>query len=425
MHSRLSRRSLLVGTGAAVVTTAVGASPVSAAVRGGPSQQGGGDPMYAYVGSRTTEERNARGVGITVWRVDPREADWQLLQTVTADDGNDSTPPAPGEIPVNPSFLTLSADHRFLYSVHGDDTRVSAFAVAPDSGHLTLLNTVDTGRRNPAHLTVDPSGRWLVVGHLAAPGSVASLPIETTGRLGGVTGVLELPGTPGPHKTQQLGPGPHHVPFDPSGRWVVVPDKGLDRIFVARLDPSTGQLLLNEPGWVQTRELEGPRHVAFHPRAPRAYVVNELRSTVTTYAWDVGAGTLEPLQVLPSTPPTMTADSRAAEVAVSPSGQYVYVSNRSGAGDATPGGPEPDTIGVFAVDPVSGTLSATDWVSTEGIRPRFFGLDLTGRRLYAANEVSDTIVGFELDSSGGRLSRLGVVASTGSPVSIVFRPAQS
>jgi 6-phosphogluconolactonase len=174
------------------------------------------------------------------------------------------------------------------------------------------------------------------------------------------------------------------------------------------------------PGRVQTRELEGPRHIAFHPRRPLAYAVNELRSTVTTYRWDAAAGTLTALQVLASTPPAMTAESRAAEVAVAPSGQYVYVSNRSGAGDSTPGGPGHDTIGVYRVDSRAGTLTPGDWVSTEGIRPRFFGLDATGRRLYVANEVTDTIVGYTLTHAGGRLDSHGVVAETGSPVCIVF-----
>jgi 6-phosphogluconolactonase len=375
--------------------------------------------LVAYVGSRTTRERNARGHGITVWRVDQRAGSWEQIQLVEADDGDPATPG--DSIPANPSFLTLDVAGRFLYAVHGDGTQVSAFGVDQATGILTLVNTVDTGRRNPVHLSVDPTGRWLVVAHLAPPGSVTSLPIGADGSLGAVTGVLELPGTPGPHKVSQLGPNPHHAPFDPTGRWIVIPDRGVDRIFVARLDPATGRLALGDPGWATARELDGPRHVAFHPALSYAYLVNELRSTVTTYRWDATAGTLAPQQIVSSTAPEMIGDSRGAEIAVAPSGRFVYASNRSGAGDGTPGGPDPDTIGVFRVDERTGNLTPAGWVSTQGIRPRFFCFDPDARRLYALNEVSDTIVGFDVDPELGLLHPTGEVVGTGSPVCLVFR----
>jgi 6-phosphogluconolactonase (cycloisomerase 2 family) len=119
----------------------------------------------------------------------------------------------------------------------------------------------------------------------------------------------------------------------------------------------------------------------------------------------------------------MTGDSRAAEIAVSPDGSHLFASNRSGAGDATPGGPESDTIGVFAIERHGG-LRPVDWVSTGGIRPRFLGLEPSGQRLFAANEVTDTIVGFDLDGDGRQLRTLGILAETGSPTSIVWRAAR-
>jgi 6-phosphogluconolactonase len=355
-----TRRRFLVGSGVLAASPLL-AAPASASPTGS---------LIAYVGSRTTKARNARGKGITVWRV--TRGAWEQFQLVEADDGDPTTPAGPDAIPINPSFLTLDAAGRFLYAVHGDATQVSAFAIEPKTGLLTRVNTVDTGRVNPVHLAADPTGRWLVVAHLTPPGSVTSLPIRADGSLGPVTSVLELPRTPGPHKTAQLGPNPHHTPFDLSGRWIVIPDRGVDRVFVAGLDPDTGRLALHD--WVTTREVDGPRHVAFNPVLPYAYVVNELRSTVTTYRWNAAAGTLSPHQTVSSTAPDMVGDSRAAEIAVAPSGRYVYVSNRSGAGDGTPGGPDPDTI-----------------------------------------------VGFTVDRGTGRLRPTGQVAATGSPVCIVFR----
>ncbi|WP_217576573.1 lactonase family protein [Streptomyces sp. GbtcB7] len=424
MNHPPSRRTVLLASAGSTLALATTAPTATAATHASTSSapRGRSPVQYAYVGSRTTRQRNARGAGITVWRVDPRHASWDLLQTVPADDGDTTTPTPPGAIPVNPSFLVLNHDGTCLYAVHGDATTISAFAVDTAHGTLTPLNTIDVGRRNPVHLTLDPTGNWLAVAFLAPPGSVVTLPVLSDGSLGAAAGVLELPGTPGPHKTQQLGPNPHHVVFDPAGRWLVIPDRGQDRVFVAALDTTTGTLTLNDPGWVQTRELEGPRHIAFHPHRPLAFLVNELRSTVHTYEWNAEAGTLTPVQVLASAEASMTGDTRAAEIAVSPGGTHVFASNRSGAGDSTTGGPEPDTIGVFAVERHGG-LKPVGWVSTKGIRPRFFGLEPSGRRLFAANEVTDTVVGFDLDADGRHLRPLGIVAETGSPTSIVWRTA--
>jgi 6-phosphogluconolactonase len=411
----VARRTILTGAAAGSAVLMTGLQP-EAAVAGTRR-----DRLIAYIGSRTTVARNARGVGITVWRVGSDGRPWQLIQTVPADDGNPDTDAPAGAIPINPSFLILSADGRHLYTVHGDDTRVSAFTVAAD-GRLTHLNTVDVGRRNPVHLTFDPTGRWLIVAFLAVPGSVVSLAVEPDGRLGAVGSILELPGTPGPHKTQQVGSNPHHVVFDPSRRWLAICDRGYDRIFIARFDATTGALTLNDPGWTQTREIEGPRHIAFHPTRSYAWVINELRSTVTSYRWDATDGILAPLQVVASQPPTMTGDTRGAEIAVDRTGRYLYASNRSGAGDNTPGGPDPDTIGIFEIHR-DGHLEPVRWVSTEGIRPRFFSLDPAGRRLFAANEVTDTIVGFDLAGQGHKLRSDGIVARTGSPVTIAYTTA--
>jgi 6-phosphogluconolactonase (cycloisomerase 2 family) len=274
--------------------------------------------------------------------------------------------------------------------------------------------------RNPVHVCIDPTRKWLIVSTLAVPGHVLSLPIAADGTLGPVASALLNPGTPGPHKTSQLGPNPHHAVFDPSGKWLAIADRGFDRVFVATLNATTGELKLNDPGWVQTRELEGPRHIAFHPTRARAYLVTELRCDVTTFAWDDKLGTLNSLQVLPSHEASFTGDVRGGEVQVHPSGKTVYVSNRSGAGDDSPGGPAPDTIGVFAVDRRTGALAPSRWISTRGIRPRFFGLTPSGASLLAANEVSDSIAGFDLAANGSVRNENGLVAQTGSPVSIVF-----
>jgi 6-phosphogluconolactonase len=367
-------------------------NPGEAAV---PTRTDGPGAMLAYVGCRTTKERNARGEGINVYRVDPATGAWthvQLLKDL-----------------VNPSFLAFDTKQRFLYSVHGDNGEVSAFSTDEYTGEITFLNQQSCGGKNPVHLTVDQTNSYLMVANYAT-GSLATLPIDSDGRLGEVTGLVELPGTPGPHKVEQVSSHPHNIPYDTQQSHLVVPDKGLDRIFVFKLDPEKGTLMPNDPPSVATRSGSGPRHVVFHPTAGYAYVINELDSTVTAYNYDRTTGSLEPKQVLTTLPDTFIGENRAAGIGITPSGKFLYASNRS-----------LNQIAIFAIDQTTGKLTSAGWESTQGKMPRFFTLDPSGKFLFAANEATDTIVGFRIDEKSGKLEPLGVVAQTGSPVCIVFR----
>lgn len=349
--------------------------------------------MFAYVGSRTTRERHARGDGITVFAVDAQGA-LEKVQVV-------------GEL-VNPSFLALNRAGTRLYTVHGDQQEVSAFAVG-DDGKLTFINRISCEGRNPVHLALDSSERSLVVSnHLT--GAMAVLTIRADGALGELVQLEKLPGTPGPHRVEQPFSKPHFNPFDPARRFVVVPDKGLDRIFVFRF--ANNRLVPAAQPWVDTRENAGPRHVAFHPRLGMLYSVNELDSTVTSYRFDAATGALQPLQVLSALPETFTGNSRAAEIEVSADGRFVYASNRGW-----------DSIAVFAVDPQTGLLRFVAAEPTGGRTPRFFTLAPNGTQLYALNEDSDTIVRFAVNRETGRLTREGEGVSCGSPVCMVFRAA--
>ncbi len=420
MESPLDRRTFLKGAAASTVGTQLLLSGTAQALSHR-QKTGPQDPaLTAYVGSFTDHVSGA-GAGISVYRVSGGSRRWRLTQVVKATSSSTAPVNAKEPLPANPSFLALDRGRRHLYAVHGDRTQVSSFKINPNSGRLTLLNIVDTGRLNPVYVTVDPSGRFLVVAFYDAPGSVATLAIRSDGSLGPVISSISFPGTPGPDRTRQLGSHPHEAKFDLTGRWLVVPDLGLDRVFVLHMDPATGTLSFNQPGWVQLRAGSGPRHVAFNPRRPYAYTVNELRSTVTTYHWDHRRGLLRPLQVLPSQAPTMTGDTRAAEIAVSASGRHVYASNRSVAGGVGDSPNPKDTIGIWSVNPRTGHLSPMGWVSTQGGEPRFFTLSLTGSRLYAANQRTNTIVPFNVNQDSGHLSPAAGVVDVGAPVCIVFR----
>lgn len=348
--------------------------------------------MYAYVGSRTTRERNARGEGISIFKVD--------IATGTL------TPVDVVRDLFNPSYLALSATGDFLYAVHGDGHEVSAFALDRATGGLHFINRQDTQGRNPVHLALDPTGRFVVVAnHLGA--SLVVLPVDANGSLGAVEQLVTFEGPIGPHRVEQKQAKPHFSPFDPSGRFVVVPDKGLDRVFSYRF--KDGRLQPAARPFAAAREGAGPRHLAFHPGAPYAYVVNELDSTVTACHFSTATGELTPFQVLPSLPDTFTGNSRAAGIQVDASGRFVYASNRGY-----------DSIAVFTIDPATGALHFVEAAPTQGRTPRFFSLSPDGRFMFALNEDSDSIVTLAVDADTGVLRPTGASVPSGSPVCMVF-----
>ena len=351
-------------------------------------------PLFAYVGCFTTEERGAIGEGINVYRVDPVSGNWDHVQLV-------------GGL-ASPSFLAIDRDSRFLYSVHADEPYSSAFAIDAASGRLNFLNRQDNGGTNGVHLAVDPSNRFLVVSNYAS-GSMAVLPINADGSLGPRSDLVDLPGAPGPHPTQQTSSHPHHNPFDPQGRFLLVPDKGLDRVFVFGLDSENGKLVWANTPSITAQPGAGPRHAGFHPTLPFAYVLNELDSTLAVYAYDSRSGELVREQLLSTLPADFSANNTTAEIAVHDSGRFLYCSNRGH-----------DSIVAYAIDQASGSLRLLGWTPTGGERPRYFGLDPSGSFLYACNERSHSIVTFRVDAMTGALSRTGQVVETGSPVTIVF-----
>lgn len=380
-----SRRGVLAGLGAGALTGS------GAAAREGGTK--GMTSYLAYVGARTSRERNARGDGINVFRVDAASGAWSHLQLV-------------GDL-VNPSFLAFDRTGSNLYAVHGDQTEVSAFRIGAD-GLLTAINRRSTGGKNPVHLAFDATNRWLVVAnHITS--SLAVLPRGEDGALGERVDLVTLSGPIGPHRVEQPFAKPHQVVFDPSNRFLAVPDKGLDRTFVFRLDPATGKLTaIDSPAL--GRDGSGPRHIGFHPGGTLAYVINELDSTVTAMRFDPASGALTPFQIVSSLPDSFVGNSRGAEIEVSADGRFVYASNRGH-----------DSLAVFAVDPANGRLSPVEWRASGGKTPRFFAISPDGRFVFAANEESDTIAPFAVGRETGRLSPAGERIKVGSPVCIVFR----
>lgn len=351
-------------------------------------------PAFMYVGSYTSEGRG-HGEGISVYRRNRESDTWTLIQALKDF--------------ADPSFLTIDRQGRCLYSAHGDGTRATAYRIDQATGRLNVLNQQPTGGRNGVHLAIDATDRLLAVANYAT-GSLALLPINQDGSLAPLSDLATMTGDPGPHRTQQESSHPHHCPFDRTGRHIVVPDKGLDKIFVYRLDTARGKLVAGDPPHVSARAGAAPRHVDFHPRQPFAYVINELDSTITTYQFDPDRGVLKPLQIVPTLPSTYTGNNSGAEIVVAPSGRFVYGSNRGH-----------DSIAIFAVDNQTGMLTIVGWESTQGRTPRYVGLDPSGTHLYAANQNSDTVVILRVNQMTGKLTPTNEIIKVASPSTIVFR----
>jgi 6-phosphogluconolactonase (cycloisomerase 2 family) len=350
--------------------------------------------MFAYVGSYTTPGRNGHGNGINIYKVDPRSGAFRRVQTVGGLE--------------NPSFLAVDRTQRFLYSVHGDRSEATAFAIDPDSGHLRLLNRQSTGGYNVIHLAFDATGRSLFVSNYGTD-SIAVLPIARDGTLGPYSTLTTVDGTIGPHRREQPNIRPHHNPLDREGKHFFLPCKGGDVVVSYRLDTRRGVAV--EAGRVASRPGAGPRHIDFHPTKSLAYVINELDSTITTYRKD--GPNLTPIQTVPSCPDSFTGYSTGAEIAVDRAGRNVYVTNRGH-----------DSVGVFAIDKAKGTLSPRQWVPTKGTTPRFFAFDPAERYLYVANQGSHTIFGYRR-AADGKLSPTRIKVKVGSPACIVFSGATS
>jgi 6-phosphogluconolactonase (cycloisomerase 2 family) len=350
--------------------------------------------MIAYVGCYTTPDRSGRGEGITAYRMDTESGEWQALGVVA-------------KIP-NPSFLALHPLQPFLYCVHGGElSDVSGFAIdGPDQ--LRPLGTWPSGGLNPVHLDFSPGARWMVVANYTGA-TIAVMAVRADGQLGSLHEIEKLAGPPGPDPVQQGSAHPHDIPFDPTGTFVVVPDKGLDRDFVFRLDGDTGQFEPANPPYVIAEPGAGPRHVAFHPSQRWAYVINELNSSITTLAYEVGGNGMAPLQTISSVPAELGIRNTGSTILVHPSGRFVYASNRGH-----------DSVGAFEIDQMDGMLKPTAWFQTGGKTPRAMALDPGGRFLYAANQSSDTIVTFRVDAHTGALTPTGQAIATGSPSSVAF-----
>jgi 6-phosphogluconolactonase len=323
----------------------------------------------------------------------------------------------------DPSWVVVHPSGKFLYAANeaGKASTVSAFAMDAKSGKLTQLNQMPALGEDPCYLSFDRTGKYVFVANYTS-GNVVVFPIGADGQLGVATANVQDEGKLGPNKQRQEGPHAHWVEPFIEDRSVYVADLGLDRVMHYGFDTTNGTLSTGpvRSNWSHSvLDLSaklvrgtGPRHAAFSPKGVM-YVLGELQSTVTAFHM-IGSDDFVPtsFQRISTLPKGFSGRNDAAEIAIHPSGKFLYASNRG-----------EDTIAVFAIEPQKGTLTHIENVPTQGKEPRHFAIDPTGRYLLAENQNSNTIVEFRIDTATGKLTPTGEVVHAPSPVCLAFLSA--
>lgn len=317
---------------------------------------------------------------------------------------------------VNPSFLAIHPSKTWLYAV-GEISDfqgqkgggVSAFAIDAATGKLTLLNAQSSMGAGPCHISLDQTGTTAAVANYGG-GSVASLGINPDGTLQPAASAIQhVGGSVNPQRQKE--PHAHSIYFEPSQRFVLSADLGLDQVLVYKFDAAKHTLAPNDPPFGKLSPGAGPRHLAIHSNGKFVYAINELASTVTVFAWDGSKGSLTEVQTVPTLPADFPGDNSTAEVVLHPSGKFLYGSNRGH-----------DSLAGFRVDAETGKLTAIGHTPIGGKTPRNFVIDPSGQWVLIGCQNSDRITVFSLDQATGALIATGQSVAAPSPVCLRFLP---
>lgn len=355
---------------------------------------------FIYVGTYT--EEGSASKGIYVYRFDSATGE--------------ITPGGLAAPTINPSFLVVHPNQRFVYAVNevgnykGEKSgAVSAFSIDKITGKLALLNQVASRGAGPCYISVDKSGKFVLVANYDG-GSVAVFPVLEDGRLGESSAFVQHTGH-GTDAERQEAPHAHSIDVSPDNRFAIVDDLGLDETRVYAFDSAKGTLGESPANIGKAAPGAGPRHFAFRPDGKFGYVINEMASTVAVFRYEAGAGSLQPVQTISSVPKDFSGHREAAEIEVHPSGKFLYASNRGH-----------DSIAVFAIDAGKGTLTPVEYTLTKGASPRNFEIAPGGKLLFVGNEKSDNLAVFRINQQTGRLTPTGKLFDIAQPVCVRFVP---
>jgi 6-phosphogluconolactonase len=344
-----------------------------------------------------TESKGSQSAGIYVYRMDPDSGKLTFESVVKGI--------------LNPSFLEVHPQQGFLYGVN----EVRNFAGKPGGGvsalsinssiELIVLNAQFSHGEDPCYISIEQTGRFALVANYTS-GSVAIFPIQTDGQLGAATDVIQHSGS-SVHPERQTGPHAHCILPDPTNRFAITVDLGLDKLLIYQMDLENGKLHLHAE--VKVQPGAGPRHLTFHPNGQYAYLINELNSTLIGYRYHSGNGTFDELQTVPTLPPDFKGENLCADIHISPNGKHLYASNRGH-----------DSIVLFLMDENTGIMTYRNHTSTEGKEPRNFAIDPSGAFLLVANQKTHNVVSFKIDLETGQLFKTGYEVKVSMPVCVKF-----
>jgi 6-phosphogluconolactonase len=353
--------------------------------------------FFIYAG---THRLGGRSRGIFAWRFNPETGTAHPIGLV-------------GHIR-NPFVIVPAPDGSHLFAGTNRDAKtedaVASFAVDQTTGHLRLLNSAPSRGVSTCHLAVDSSAKMLVAANYRS-GNVAAFSLKSDGTIGELTALVRHEGS-SVNRERQEGPHPHAIVFSPDNRFALVPDLGIDRIMVYRVDPANAQLRANDEPSANVAAGAGPRHLAFSRDGTHVWVLNELQSSITTFAWDARDGSLFQRDTVSTLPPGYSAANTAAEIELGPSGRFLYASNRGR-----------DSIAAFSIDP-SGGLTPLGHVPSGGREPWSFKIAPDGRHLFVANKLSDKIAVFQLDMKTGLPVSTGIFLDVPSPICVAVIDAR-
>jgi 6-phosphogluconolactonase len=317
-----------------------------------------------------------------------------------------------------PAYFIIHPNGKYLYACNSNDfakgytgQTISAYSIDSKNGKLTFLNQQQSGGADPSYICMDASQRFVLVANYKGS-SVTVIAIKRDGRLGKITANIIHTGR-SVDSLRQTQPYAHSIRPDPTNRFALVADLGLDKLFIYRFNSKTGSLTPHNPPFVSVSPGSGPRHTAFHPNGKFVYLINEMASTIVTYSWDSASGKLTELQTTSTLPSGYMGKNACAEIEVHPNGRFLYASNRGH-----------ESLAVFEIDQSTGKISFLEFIPTQGKSPRNFEFDPTHKWLIVTNHGSDNAMVFKVDEKTGHLTPSGHPVPITYPFSVRFLPVR-
>lgn len=305
----------------------------------------------------------------------------------------------------HPFFLVISPDGRFLYSIDTEkfggkeDEYVAAYSIKDRSGKLERLNHQSAKGTASCYLDIDSTGKTVVLANYST-GSVAALPVNEDGSLKPAASFVQHTGSSVNPKRQKA-PYAHSIVISPDNRFALAADLGIDKVLIYRLNAAASKLSANEAqSSVSVEPGSGPRHLTFHPNGKSVYLINELKNTVTYFAYEPESGKLTTPQTISTLPADFDGVTHTADVKITPNGKFLYGTNRGH-----------DSIACYRIGD-DGRLTLIKIEPSLGKGPQNLLITPDGRWVICANMPGNSVVVFKIDSDTGELT------ATGEPVAV-------